>query len=330
MSGKAEKPEPGSLSRGGATIEVPSQVPAPEEKKDLSPNELADMILGVVDQHAGDENFDLNEMQFWHRAAYQKDISRLMKEKNRLKTLIGDLQKRGYDERLINQIFSRVKRAQSECSKTEKRRQIELQLLKLCGAAVAVFLLVVVVPRIWKLARERKEEILLATKFLKIEAGNTSVKYTEPLGATWEPLPVQNPIVREGSRVKTEKGTHRIELPGGDFVTIEGKAELQIRNLNLDLKSRKIVSVTIHLLNGFFEWSKQDSSYSLNFSFQGGSLVVGYGQGKFELGNNSSRVAVLDGENRITLDRDLPRPFNGLMHLLISEGGPELGTFDRY
>ena len=129
-----------------------------DSTSELTPDELASYILGVVDD---DENFDIDEAKFWYQAAYKKELEESLKKKNKLQILVNQLLKRGFSEDDINKIFRRIKKKKIIEKKEknalwEKYKRLERKLIIISMSIIFIF----ISTQLWykQLARKQKKE----------------------------------------------------------------------------------------------------------------------------------------------------------------------------
>ncbi|NLF95158.1 MAG: hypothetical protein GX569_00380 [Candidatus Riflebacteria bacterium] len=334
--GKNQQAKAGGTAKTvGASVAKPGK-PAEADKLDgLSPDEIADRILGIVDQNQDDDNFDLDASKFWYQAAYKDELEGIFKERNRLRILIDQLKKRGFSENEIYELYSRVRRAKlsSEKAEIEAEQKAEKLKKKLINIGVVLVTLFIVGQMFFKsnqFAIERENERIAEVKTLLCEIDKPPLLLKTDFEAQWGEVVGFKTGLREGMYVKTTTGAHKIRIAENAVVVFDADAVFKIDKVTLDAALKRIAAVDISLQQGVMSWNlSEDSGVKLNFKTIGTALAVSYGIGKIDLSRNPNRVAIKEGETSIQVGRALSRSLNGLMEAILSEP-PEFKIYDNY
>jgi len=333
------KNQPAKAGGAGKTVKASAVKPGKQGEADkldgLSPDEIADRILGIVDQNQDDESFDLDASKFWYQAAYKDELEGIFKERNRLRILIDQLKKRGFSENEIYELYSRVRRAKlsSEKAEIEAEQKAEKLKKKLINIGVVLVTLFIVGQMFFKsnqFAIERENERIAEVKTLLCEIDKPPLLLKTDFEAQWGEVVGFKTGLREGMYVKTTTGAHKIRIAENAVVVFDADAIFKIDKVTLDAALKRIVAVDISLQQGIMSWNlAEDSGVKLNFKTIGTALAVDYGIGKIDLSCNPNRVAIKEGETSIQVGRALSRSLNGLMEAILSEP-PEFKIYDNY
>ncbi|EKD82560.1 MAG: hypothetical protein ACD_39C01215G0001 [uncultured bacterium] len=341
---QAKKPAEGSQmpaenlqKPGGAAKKPASPGKAGDlEKLDgLSPDEIADRILGIVDEHQDDEDFDLEASKFWYQAAYKDQLEELFQEKNRLRILVNQLKKRKYTEAEIYELFSRVRKAQLSSEKAQieaevKSEQIKKKLINIGIILVTVFIIGQMFFKSNQYALEREQQRIAEVKTLLCEIDKPPLQLKTDFDAQWNEVVGFKTGLQEGMFVKTTTGAHKIKISEQASIVFDADAIFKVEKVTLDSALKKVAEVSIAITQGVISWNiAEDSGIKLHFTFSNTVLAVSYGMGKIDLARNPYRVAVKEGETSIQTGRALARALNGLMEAILSDP-PEFKIYDTY
>jgi len=297
----------------------------PEKLDGLTPDEIADRILGIVDEHQDDEDFDLEASKFWYQAAYKDQLEGLFQEKNRLRILVNQLKKRGYTETEIYDLFSRVRKAQltSEKAVVEaevKSEQLKKKLMHIGIVLVTLFLVGQMFFKSNQFALEREQQRIAEVKTLLCEIDKPPLQLKTDFEAQWGEVVGFKTGLQEGMYVKTITGAHKIKISEQASLVFDADAVFKVENVTLDSALQKVAEVDISLTQGVISWNlAEDSKVKLNFAFSNTNLAVAYGIGKIDLTLSPDRVAIKEGETSIQVGRALSRSLNGLMEAILSD-----------
>jgi len=301
----------------------------------LSPDEIADRILGIVDQNQDDENFDQDASKFWYQAAYKEELEGIFKERNRLRILIDQLKKRGYTEQEIYELYTRVRKAKlsSEKAEIEAEQKSEKLKRKLINIGVVLVTLFIVGQMFFKsnqFAIERENQRIAEVKTLLCEIDKPPLLLKTDFDAQWGEVVGFKTGLHEGMYVKTTTGAHKITVAEKAVMVFDADAIFKIDKVTLDQALKKIAAVDVSLQQGIMSWNlAEDCGIKLNFKTVGTALAVSYGIGKIDLSRNPNRIAIKEGETSIQVGRSLSRSLNGLMEAILSEP-PEFKIYDNY
>ncbi|OGK05817.1 MAG: hypothetical protein A2W80_00605 [Candidatus Riflebacteria bacterium GWC2_50_8] len=307
----------------------------PEKLDGLTPDEIADRILGIVDEHQDDEDFDLEASKFWYQAAYKDQLEGLFQEKNRLRILVNQLKKRGYTETEIYDLFSRVRKAQltSEKAVVEaevKSEQLKKKLMHIGIVLVTLFLVGQMFFKSNQFALEREQQRIAEVKTLLCEIDKPPLQLKTDFEAQWGEVVGFKTGLQEGMYVKTITGAHKIKISEQASLVFDADAVFKVENVTLDSALQKVAEVDISLTQGVISWNlAEDSKVKLNFAFSNTNLAVAYGIGKIDLTLSPDRVAIKEGETSIQVGRALSRSLNGLMEAILSDP-PDFKIYDSY
>jgi len=301
----------------------------------LDPDEVAARILGIVDEHQDDENFDLEASKFWYQAAYKDQLEDLFQEKNRLRILVNQLKKRGYTETEIYDLFARVRKAKLSSERTQEEAEKKSELLKKKLMHIGMLLATVFIigqmffkSNEYALAREKLR--IAEVKTLLCEINKPPLQTKTNFDAQWNEIVGLTTGIQEGMLVKTTTGAHKIKISDKATIVFDAAAIFKVEKVTLDLTLKKVAEVDINMQQGIISWDlAEDSGVKLKFVFSGASLAVSYGMGKIDLICRPSRIAVKEGETSIGIGRALSRSLNGLMEAILSDP-PEIKIYDTY
>ncbi len=322
---KSKKPKAAGPGRPGEV----------DKLEGLSPDEIADRILGIVDQNQDDESFDQDASKFWYQAAYKEELEGIYKERNRLRILIDQLKKRGYTEQEIYELYTRVRKAKlsSEKAEIEAEQKSERLKKKLINIGVVLVTLFIVGQMFFKsnqFAVERENQRIAEVKTLLCEIDKPPLLLKTDFDAQWVEVVGFKTGLHEGMYVKTTTGAQKITIAERAVITFDADAIFKIDKVTLDQALKKIAAVDISLQQGIMSWNlAEDCGIKLNFKTVGTALAVSYGIGKIDLSQNPNRIAIKEGETSIQVGRSLSRALNGLMEAIMSEP-PEFKIYDNY
>jgi hypothetical protein len=333
----SRKPAPSQATQGDTPQKAAAPAKAGElEKLDgLTPDEIADRILGIVDEHQDDESFDLEASKFWYQAAYKDQLEGLFQEKNRMRILVSQLKKRGYSETEIYELFSRVRKAQltSEKALVEaevKSERLKKKLMHIGIVLVTVFIIGQMFFKSNQFALEREQQRIAEVKTLLCEIDKPPLQLKTDFDAQWGEVVGFKTGLREGTYVKTTTGAHKITISEKASIAFDADAVFKLEKVTLDSTLQKVVEVNISITQGVISWNlAEDSKVKLNFAFSAASLAVAYGIGKIDLTPANDRVAIKEGETWIQVGRAPSRALNGLMEAILSDP-PEMKIYDTY
>lgn len=300
-----------------------------------SPDELAAKILGLVDEHQNDENFDLETSKFWFQAAYKGELEELFKEKNRLRVLINQFIKRGYKEDEINDLFTKVRRSQLEAQKQTKEGELKSDILKqrifrLGLAIIVIFIIVQMFFKSNEFALKRENKRIDQAKTMVCDLDKTVFMTKTDFDVEWKTAKALKAELHEGMSIKSESGVHRIKLPEDAVFALTGKTSMSIEKVGLDKDLKNIAQVDFKVDEGIVTWEiKERSNLKINIAFPDGNLSIQYGIGKIDLTSEPGRIVVKDGETTAWVHGGIPKSVNGLMELIIVET-PLIRIYDSY
>lgn len=318
----------GAAKKGQKGVDV-------DKLEGLSPDEIADRILGIVDENQDDENFDLDASRFWYQAAYKDELESTFKERNRLRILIDQLKKRGFTENDIYELYSRVRKAKLNSERAAEEAELRAEQLKKKLTNIGVILVsIFIIGQLFfksnEYAIERENQRIAEVKTLLCEIDRPPLQLKTNYDAKWTEVVGFKTGLQEGMLVKTTTGAHKIKIAEKAEIVFDVDAMFKIDKVTLDEKLQRVAVVDISLRQGLMSWNiAEDADVKLNFSFVDASLAVKYGMGKIDMVASPQRVAIKEGETSIRVGRDLARPLNGLMEAILSKP-PEIRVYDLY
>lgn len=305
-------------------------------EKELTPDELADKILGLVDETGKDEDVDLEASKFWYEAAYKDELEQIFKEKNRMRVLVDALIKRGYSETEINDLFINVRKQkyinQRESEEAIKKTlKIQSRIFQVCVIMIAVFVLYQIWYRTAILRQQQIDRIRQERSVLTAETDHPFFSIRKPEQTQWKIISGREPFLRQGMSVRSEQaGTHKILFSDVAYIEFSKGADFNINAIELDDEFENISTVVLQVNSGFYEWIIPESlDIDIRLDFAGGSLNIGYGEGKIEASSEPLRIAIREGENRVSIQGERTRSLNGL-HELLLEDPPVIQIYDLY
>ena len=301
----------------------------------MSPDEIADRILGIVDQNQDDESFDLDASKFWYQAAYKDELEGIFKERNRLRILIDQLKKRGFTENDIYELYSRVRKAKltSDKAEIEAEQRSEKLKKKLINIGIVLATLFIIGQMFFKsnqFAIERENQRIAEVKTLQCDIDKPPLQLKTDFDAQWVEVVGFKTGLREGMYVKTTTGAHKITIAEKAVIVFDADAIFKIDKVTLDAALKRVAAVDISLQQGLMSWNiDEGSGVKLNFKTVDTALAVSYGIGKIDLAASPSRIAIKEGETSIQVGRALSRALNGLMEAILTDP-PEFKIYDNY
>ncbi|MBF0408638.1 MAG: hypothetical protein HQM10_14910 [Candidatus Riflebacteria bacterium] len=312
-----------------------------EKSEKLEPevaDEIVAKILGIADENQDDENFDLGSAQFWYKAVRKFEIEALLREKTRLKVLLGGLSKRGYKEDDIHELFRRLKKQAEEERRIEEVYQTKMSLIKrgvffFCVGIFLVFMFFIQFSQKSKLAEKNRQAKIAAAKTLPCDWNRSLVERVNSSTLGWEPMSSLNPKVAELDLIRCSTGTHKLFLPKGAVLDFPLGAQYKVDKMDLEADEQTISGISITVMDSGLFWVKPErANFKLNLRFPSGQINIKYGNGKMIRTGEKTRIAVQEGETMLTPDYQISVPVNGLMEALFTKPGvkPVVQIYDNY
>lgn len=295
----------------------------PLELKGLTPDELANKILGIETVEPDfEDDADPDVARFWFEAAYGDELKAFFKEKNRIKILVAALMKHGYTEEEIREIFIRVAKARLVAEKLDleaaQKREIIVKKISWAGVLlVSLFMIYQMILRTHQIALDREKKRIEKVKTFICKTERPPFYMKKEAELDWYKVVVFNKPVSENFYLKTENYPAVIDINGSATVELDKATELKISEVKLDSNKERIVEVHFEIQCGKISWNlPEKSKINLFLKAPKWSLKIKYGIGKFEKFKKPERIAVLEGKT-IFSEGGLPIMVNGLMELLL-------------
>ncbi|MGM0599244.1 MAG: hypothetical protein ACQETH_05420 [Candidatus Rifleibacteriota bacterium] len=298
----------------------------PLELRGLSPDELADKILGISEVKIDDEAADPEAAKFWFEAAYGDELKGMFKEKNRMRILVSSLAKRGYNEDEIREIFVRVQKAKffSEKAQAEaqaRSEELRNKITRFGIVLMGIFIIYHLVIKTNELAEKQEQNRIKKIKTFSCSTERPPVFTREKIDTDWDENIRREFNVTEGMTIKTERFPCNLIIAENAVIELMPTTELKIVEAALDDTLNKVDTVSLEPRNGTIKWNlKEESEIKFNLKLKKGSLAIGYGEGKYQANSEPPRIAVKEGETRFrSSSLSLPMAINGLMELYLKE-----------
>ena len=306
--------------------------------EELTPDEIAEKILGSSEGEEADESFDLEDFQFWLKSLHGQQIEDFFKEKTRVRLLVDQFLKKGYDEQTIFAIFQRVQKAEVEKEKDDVKSQEKFEKLKrklfLIGVSLlSVFVFFYLNSKAMEIAAEKRQIQIRAAKTLRLKLSSRGlVYYRTNFKARWEKLSRILPAVNEFFILKSEVGSQSLLLPNNGTLAFLDKSEFKINEILLGKNEKKISSINLELRKGKFHWNiPEGTQQKITINLPGTIMKIKYGNGKIDLTQTPPIIKVAEGENKIKLPKDIVyRSFNGLMQATIDGKNSKIKIYEEY
>lgn len=298
----------------------------PMELKGLSPDDLADKILGIKAEPEFDDYEDPDAAKFWFEAAYGDELKGLFKEKNRMRVLVSALMRRGYDEEEIREIFIRVAKARHFTEKAmaeaeEKSKELSNKLTRLGVLLIGGFIVYQLLIKTNEAAIEKEKQRIQKIKTVAAETERPPFMMKNDLEANWNEVIVMKKNVTEKMNIRAERFPVVVKIAEGTTLSLRTNTELRIEEILLDSKKEKIETVNLEAKSGIVDWLLAESA-GINYVFNtpSGKLRVKYGEGKIDLRQKPNRIAVREGETTFQDSAiSLPMAVNGLMEIILTD-----------
>ena len=298
----------------------------PLELRGLSPDELADKILGFSEVQVEEGAADPEAAKFWFEAAYGDELKGMFKEKNRMRILVSSLMKRGYNEDEIREIFVRVQKAKffSEKAQAEaqaKSEELRNKITRFGIVLMGIFIIYHLVIKSNELAEKQEQKRISKIKTFTCSTERPPVFTREKIDTDWDENIKREFKVKEGMTIKTEKYPCNLVIAENAVVELMPGTEMKITKVGLDNALKKVERVFFEPANGTVKWNlKEESEIKFNLQLEKGNLDINYGEGKYQADSEPPRIAVKEGETKFkNSSLSLPMAVNGLMELYIKE-----------
>lgn len=298
----------------------------PLELRGLSPDELADKILGISEMSVEDDAADPEAAKFWFEAAYGDELKGMFKEKNRMRILVSNLMNRGYEEDEIRKIFVRVQKAkyfsdraiaEAQARSEELRNKITRFGIVLMG----IFIIYHLVIKSNELAEKQEQKRINKIKTFVCATERPPVFTRQKIDTDWDENIKREFKVTEGMTVKTEKYPCNLLFVENAVIELMPATEVKIAKVELDDALKRVAAVYLEPANGTIKWDlKEESEIKFKVKLKKGNLDVSYGEGKYQANSEPPRIAVKEGETKFrSSSLSLPMAVNGLMELYLKK-----------
>ncbi|GAB1354050.1 hypothetical protein MASR1M12_27880 [Erysipelotrichia bacterium] len=297
----------------------------PLELKGLTPDELADQILGISEAKPDfDEAADPDAAKFWYQAAYADEMQSLFKEKNRMRILVAGLMKRGYKEEEVKEIFTRIAKAKLFSEKAvaeaeEKSREISNKITRLVILILSVFVIYQLLLKTNQAALDEENRRIAKIKTFACMTNQPPFYMKTDEEVEWHKVITMKKDITEKFNLRTEKFPATIVIPGSSTLILDSDSEIKIERIELDKKNEVIKAVDFELKKGLIHWNIQEKAgLIISLTTPSWNLKIKYGEGKADRRTVPERIAVREGETIFSnAQTRFPVPVNGLMEMIL-------------